>query len=53
MRREKAQPSSSDLQRVNILRAKQNCINSSLNDPGGQEDSIRPEDTRTVRKELE
>ena len=49
----KAQPSGSDLQRVNILRAKQNCINSSFNEPGGQEDSTGPEDTRTVRKELE
>lgn len=53
MHREKAQPLSSDLQRVNILRAKQNCINSSLNEPGGQEDSRGPEDTGTVRKELE
>lgn len=46
-------PPSSDLQRVNILRAEQNCINSSLNEPEGQEDSRGPEDTRTVRKELE
>lgn len=41
-----AGPSSSDLQRVNILRAKQNCINSSLNKPGRQEDSAELEDTK-------
>ena len=47
---EKAQPSSSDVQRVNILRAKQNCINSSLNKPGGQEDSIGLKDTKTEKR---
>lgn len=47
---ENAGPSSSDLQRVNILRAKQKCINSSLNKPGRQEDSAELEDTKTVRE---
>lgn len=48
--REKAEPSSPDLLRVNILRAKENCINSSLNKPLRQEDSIILEDTTKVRE---